>query len=298
MRPILLIVMMLIAVPLIGFGGVYVMSEARLRDMKRNAPFEWPIPTDTASLERGRHIARTHGCFGCHGQQLEGWDFGEQWDWPERAVAPNLAAYARDYDAATIEAAVRQGIDRNGRALTSMPSYNFRHLTDDDMAALIAFLKSAPVAGKKLPKAKLGWSVRWDFARGAEMHIGQWVALVPPLRVDPVKDPQRARGEYLAMTMCNECHGLDVRGESLYSVIGAGRPTPDLAIVAAYSREDFETLLETGLASGGRELGLMSLVAPDRFPDLADEELDDLYAFLSALPNEPVPENVMWRPEN
>ena len=279
------------AIALLAAAGVYWASEARLGDVVRGPAFDHAIPTDAASLEHGRHLARTRGCFGCHGQQLEGKDLGEQWDWPERAVAPNLAAYAEANDAANMEAAIRQGIGRNGKALTSMPSYNFARLTDEDMAALIAFLKSAPVVEKKLPKAKLGWPVRWDFARGAEVHMVQMVALVLTLKIDAIAEPQRARGEYMAMTMCNECHGLDVRGNSLWGV------TPDLAIVAAYSREEFEVLIKTGLASGGRKLGLMSLVAPDRFPDLTDSEIDDLYAYLSSLADEPVPENVMWRPK-
>ena len=276
----------------LGFGALYLVSEARLRAVQPDPAFGHAIPADPVSFENGRHIARTRGCFGCHGQKLEGKDFGEQWDWPERAVAPNLALYARAHDAAAIEAAVRQGIGRNGQALTSMPSYNFAHLTDDDMADLIAFLRSAPVAETPLPRPRLGWPVRWSFATGAETHMADIADLVPPLRIDQHTQPAMAHGEYLAMTMCNECHGLDVRGQTVM-----GPPTPDLAIAAAYSREDFQTLLETGRASDGRRLGLMSLVAPDRFRDLSEQELDDLHLFLSSLPDEPVPENVPWRPD-
>lgn len=73
-------------------------------------------------------------------------------------------------------------------------------------------------------------------------------------------------------------------------------PTPDLAMVAAIAREDFETLIETGVGAGGRRLGLMSLVAPDRYPFLSKQEVDDLYAYLSSLVDEPVAEDVFWRP--
>ena len=277
--------------PLVVLGGVYVLSEAELRDVAKDPPFDHAIPTDSASVERGRHIARTRGCFGCHGQELQGKDFGEQWDWPERAVAPNLAAYARKYDAATLEAAIRQGIGADGRALTSMPSFNFARLSDEDTAALIAFLRSAPVVEGELPDPKLGWSVRWTFAIGAETHMAEWADRVPPLRVDAAAEPQRARGEYLAMTMCNECHGLDVRGQTLF-----GPPTPDLAIVAAIEPEDFERLITTGIGLGGRALGLMGLVAPDRFPQLSEQEVADLYAYLSSLVREPAPADTAWRP--
>lgn len=284
-----------ISLPIIFYGGIYLLSEARLRDVKRGPAFDHPIPTDHASITWGEHLARTRGCVSCHGDNLEGHDFGDEWEWPDRAVAPNLAAYAKANAPAVVEAAVRQGIGRNGRAMTSMPSFNFKNLTDQDMAAIIAFLQSAPVVEKKLPAARLGWAVRADFARGIEMHMGDWAVLTPPLRVDRASDPQRADGEYLALTMCNECHGLDVRGESFYSVMDGGAPTPDLAIVAAYTRAEFATLLKTGVASGGRRLGLMSRVAPVRFPALSEAEIDALYAYLTSLANEPAAQNVRWR---
>ena len=299
MRNVAVFIGLIAAALLLGFGGVYGLSEARLSDVTPGPAFDHPLPEDAASIERGRHVARTRGCFGCHGQQLEGKDFDEQWDWPARAVAPNLALYARAHDAATLEAAIRQGIGADGKSLTAMPSYNFARLSDDDTAALIAFLKSAPVVEIDLPKPKLGWGVRWTYITGEEKHVAYWADQVPALRADPAADlaagpspdPSRARGEYLAMTMCTECHGLDVRGQTLLPP-----PTPDLAMVAAIAREDFETLIETGVGAGGRRLGLMSLVAPDRYPFLSEQEVDDLYAYLSSLVDEPVAEDVFWRP--
>lgn len=274
-----------------AFGGLFVLSEAQLRDVRYDPPFDHPIPDAAASIERGRYLARTRGCFGCHGQKLEGKDFGEQWDWPARAVAPNLAKYAREHDAATLEAAIRQGIGAGGRALVSMPSYNFARLSDADTAALIAFLRAVPVFETDLPSPKLGWRARWDLGFGGEMHYEDWADAVPPLRVDPDAEPARARGEYLGMTMCNECHGLDLRGANLY-----GAPTPDLAIVGAIGREEFERIIRTGRGLGGRHLGLMTLVAADRFPDLTEEDVDDLYVHLSSLSREPAAQGVFWRP--
>ncbi len=275
------------------FGGVYVASSAKLRVATVDPiDFTVDVASDPEVIEHGRHIARTRGCFGCHGQQLEGKDFDTQWDWPKRAVAPNLAQYARDHDATVLEAAIRQGIGANGRALTSMPSYNFTRLNDADLSALIAFLRAAPVVEIALPKPALGWSARWDIAFGGERTMAAWADLVPPLTHDPVAAPQLARGEYLAMTMCNECHGLDVRGQTFYPPF-----TPDLAMVAAIDRAEFERIITTGIGMGERPLGLMQLVAPDRFPDLHDEEIDALYAYLTSLAEEPVAENVVWRPE-
>jgi mono/diheme cytochrome c family protein len=295
MRWLLVTAISILAALALGFATVYVLSERQLRDRQAVQQFDTAIPVDAASIERGRHIARTRGCFGCHGQQLQGRDFGEQWDWPKRAVAPNLASYARVHNAQTIEAAVRQGIGANGNELMSMPSYNFARLSDDDLAALIAYLRNAPIVEEELPRPALGWTVRWDIALGRELSMADWVAMVPPLRIDPSEHPVLAEGEYLAMTMCNECHGLDVRGEGYYGGMDGGKPTPDLAIVAAYDRAQFQTLIETGYGLGGRKLGLMALVAPDRFLSLDDSEVDSLYQYLQSLATQPAPD-VFWRP--
>ena len=273
-----------------GFGWVYLASELHLRNVVERQVFNHPIPTDAASIARGRYVARTRGCFGCHGQQLQGLDFGEQWEWPARAVAPNLAAYARAHDAATIAAAIRQGIGASGRGLVSMPSFNFTRLSDSDIAALIAFLRSAPVVETELPHPRLGWVARLDLALGRETSYERWVARVPELRIDAENQPERARGEYLGMTMCNECHGLDLRGQR-----SGGFQTPDLALVGAIERSEFERIIRTGRGFGGRHLGIMSLVAPDRYPALKDVDVDALYLHLSSLLGEPVPQDVAWR---
>ncbi|MBU1188053.1 MAG: c-type cytochrome [Gammaproteobacteria bacterium] len=274
-----------------AFGGLYCLSEAKLRDVQADPPFVYPVTINDTSIERGRYLARTRGCFGCHGQQLEGKNFADQWDWPVRAIAPNLAEYARDHDDATLEAAIRQGIAASGRALVSMPSYNFSRLSDANTAALIAFLRSAPIVANELPTPRLGWRARWEVAFGGYRHMEDWADAVPQLRIDPHAEPDRARGEYLGMTLCNECHGLDLRGANLF-----GEPTPDLAIVSTISREQFQNIIRTGTGRGDRQLGLMTLVASNRYPFLTATDIDDLYPHLTTLAGEPVPEDVFWRP--
>jgi len=58
--------------------------------------------------------------------------------------------------------------------------------------------------------------------------------------------------------------------------------TPPLAIVNAYSFEDFSRLMATGIGLGDRDLGLVSEVAEYRFSHFSDDEVQALYAFLHA----------------
>lgn len=248
----------------------YAASEQHLRSFPRPAPFTHPIATDSAALARGEHLVRTRGCRGCHGDQLQG---ALMW---EMALAPNLAEYARRETPATFEAALRHGIGADGRALYSMPAYNFMHLRDRDVADILAYLRSAPVVRAELPRATLPWPVRWEIARGLDAAVPGYLDRVPPLRRAGDPDPAIARGEYLAMTSCNECHGFGLRADTPWEEESA----PDLIIVGGYSPDAFWTLMRTGLPIGGRELPMMSGVARSRFAYLSDGEVDDLYAFL------------------
>lgn len=281
----------LAAAALIGLGLVFLISEHHLTNAPTPTAFDVPIPTSDEAIAHGRHIARTRGCFGCHGQDLSGREFPE-WDWVARAVAPNLTLFAREHDASTIEAAVRHGIGADGRELWSMPAFMSVHLNDDDMAALIAFLRSVELVDNDLPERKLGWQARWEIFTGTEQSMADWAELVPDLRLSEGDDPALRRGEYLAKTTCLECHGLDLRGASKYPP-----PTPDLAMVGAYSDEQFARLMKEGTAADGREdIGLMTMVAKDRFASFTDQERADLKAYLGSLLDQPKAAHVMWRP--
>ena len=272
------------------------LSEWRLRSVDRGTartPAAMALRSDSASIERGRHIARTRGCFGCHGQQLEGRVFTDEWYWVKRAVAPNLARTARDQPPGILEAAIRRGVGSDGRAVWSMPSYNFVHLSDDDVVDLISFLAAAPIVDVTLPRPSMGLKARWSLLRGTERHGVDWVADAAPLVATEAEDPALARGEYLAMTTCIECHGMDLRGSSFEDDIAP----PDLAVVAGYSWEAFERLTTEGVSLDGRtDLGLMTMVTRDRFAHFTEPERRDLYAFLTSLPGRPVARGVPWRP--
>lgn len=257
---------------------VYSASEAHYRSFPVPPAFAHPIPEDAASIALGERIARTRGCFGCHGEDLEG---EVMWG---AVTTPNLPALARSETPATLEAAIRYGIGRDGRALYSMPSYNFVRMTDEDVAALIAYLRTAPVSdappsGNLAPwhERTLGlFAIRFEIARGNDGAMPKWLDQAPPLMQQANPDPRIARGEYLAMTSCNECHGFDLRANAPWP-----GSAPDLIAVGVYSETDFTRLMREGAPLSGAELEMMGPVARSRFVHWTDEEVADLYAYLS-----------------
>jgi len=264
-------------------GWVWWKSEAHLTSFPDPPAFTTPIPTDAASIAHGRHLALTRGCVSCHSSKNELLDGDAFYDLPlgGHAIAPGLPALARTHSAAEIERAVRHGIGVDGKALYSMPSFGFVRLTDADMAALIAFLRSKPVIDKKLAKSNLGLKLRWDIATGKDAAVPAFTGKIAPLTFQGDPNPAVRRGEYIAMTACTECHGFSLRGDNPFDPPGKG--PPDLLIAAAYDKADFVTLMRTGKAAGNREVGLMSIVARKHFSHFTDEDIDDLRAFFAAM---------------
>lgn len=267
-------------------GWVYAASELHFRSFTL-AAFEHPIPTDAAALARGEHLAATRGCRGCHGAALEG---EIMWGAVE---TPNLAAFARAESAPVFEAALRQGVGHTGRALYSMPSFNFARMTDADVAALYAYLRTAPVPdaapqGEWAPLMERivgDFMVRLAIARGEDGAMPKWLDQVPPLTQQDNPNPSIARGEYLAMTSCNECHGFDLRANAPWP-----GSAPDLIVVGAYSETEFARLMREGVPSSGAELEMMGPVARGRFVHWGDDEVADLYAYLTDMSRRAVEE--------
>jgi mono/diheme cytochrome c family protein len=157
-----------------------------------------------------------------------------------------------------------------------MPSHLFSQLTEDDMAAVIAFLRSRPPSGPDRPAPVFEEEARREMAAGIFLSSP---GLVKKLGVawPPDAGPEHALGRYVVRATCAECHGMDLRGGQPNP---KATPRPDLRMVAAYEPEAFRRLLRTGKAMGEREVGLMSEVARGRYRLLTDREVAAVYAYL------------------
>jgi mono/diheme cytochrome c family protein len=265
----------LVALAIVAYAVVYVLSERILRRTYEVPAVSISIPTDEESIAEGRRLATMRGCFsGCHGKQAEG---EVMFDDPmiARLVAPNLTAAVRQYSDAQLAVIVRKGVRPDGRSVMVMPAEVFGGLTDEDLGRIIAFLRSlSPVTGPG-PDITVGPLGRIGLVGGKFKTVAQLVAdAVPP---PEAKNRDAAFGRYLARTVCAQCHGTDLRGDS-----NPEFSSPDLRIVAAYSPEAFAELMRTGAALGGRKLGVMGEWARKNLSHLTDAEIAALYSYLHA----------------
>jgi mono/diheme cytochrome c family protein len=171
---------------------------------------------------------------------------------------------------------IRRGVRPNGRSVFSMPAHTFSGLSQSDLGAILAFLHHAPTEPGLQAELQPRWLGRLGLVLGKYRPEAE---LIPPdaLR-PPLATPREAlaHGQYLARTICTECHGIDLHGATDGS-------TPDLRIAAAYSSPAFTRLLREGVPLDGRALGLMGRVARGRLRYMTDEEIADLYRYLRTL---------------
>lgn len=273
------------ALALIGVGIVFVIIGNDLGRRFDVRGTEVTVPTDAASISEGARIARLRGCNGgCHGDAAEGSVFFELFD-GTRVVAPDLARIAALYSTAELEGLIRHGVRPDGSGVIGvMPSEMFQHLSDADLGMLIAWLRTQSPSEVELPPSRYGPVARLMLLNIKRRYGGLLSAGFidhKAARVTDSGDDPLIRGRYLALSVCTECHGTDLRGV-------AEDGTPDLAIAMAYSSEDFHKLMRTGVPLGGRKLGLMAEVALGRFAHFTDEEVDSVYGYLKTLADMPV----------
>ena len=114
---------------------------------------------DSASLARGRHLVEAVGkCQECHAADLG----GELWvDEPAfgRLAGSNLTpgrGGIGDFTDADLERALRRGVGRDGQPLIFMPAEAFTALSDEDLAAIIGYLRTVPPVDREMPAPKVG----------------------------------------------------------------------------------------------------------------------------------------------
>jgi mono/diheme cytochrome c family protein len=262
---------------IIAYAVLYVLSERVLRQTYEVPAVSLSIPTDSASIGEGQRLATVRGCFaGCHGKQAEG---KVMFDDPmiARVVAPNLTAAAQQYSDAELAAIIRNGVRPGGRSVLIMPSEAFVELTDADLGRIVAFLTSLPAVAGPGPSIVAGPLGRAGLATGKFKLAAQLIAeIVPP---PEAPNEEAAYGRYLARTICAQCHGTALRGDS-----NPDFSSPDLRVVAAYSPDAFAQLLRTGVAIGERNPGVMSSWAQNNLSHLTDSEIAALYSYLHSIP--------------
>lgn len=228
------------------------------------------------AVARGRHLADITGCTDCHGADLRGRTFIDDGWWRGRYFASNLTLKAQAYSDDDLARVVRDGVRPDGRGVVQMPAFGYVRLSDAELADIVSFIRSLPAGGRVQDPHHIGPLDQWDLWRGQTFRPAVSYVAAERAKEPPSLGAEHERARHLVGIVCAECHGGDLTGN------GWQTGAPDLAIAAAYSREQLTRLLRAGIGADGKPKGLMTRVARDRLHHLDDQEIGAIHAYLRA----------------
>lgn len=284
--------------------------------------------TETEMLERGEYLSHIGACVSCHTPQKEeylseditleqlqtiGLAFEDTQDIENQLMAggrafplgpfgvlvsPNLTPHETglgDWTDEEIEAALRIGVNKDGRRLHPlMPYPNIFNWAESDMQALIMYLRSIPAVDNEV--IQTGPSGE-GFAPELTVNAEELPQLPP--------EDQLELGRYLTLNVmsCGECHtpldpetgapqfelllGGGQAYEGPWGIVYGGNITPHETGLADWTAEDYERVFREGIRIDGRRLVFMPW---QDYATTSDDDMDAVIAYLQSL--EPIDNEV------
>jgi hypothetical protein len=276
-------------------------------------PTDIKVEITPTRLARGKYLYNLADCDGCHSQR----DFS-RFDGPvvgsgrgrgnvfppdmglpgvvaARNITPDKETGIGNWTDGEKIRAIREGISRDGTGLFPMMGYErFRHMSDEDVYSLVAYLNILTPIQNPVPRSKIVFPVSM-LIKGAPQPAGH------------VTEEDRSNklkyGEYLVtMAGCMECHTPAKRGKPLQGLTLAGGQAfrfPGAVVVSANITPDPQTGIgrwseqnfldrfyqyKEYAEKGSPQVGPESFTVMPwlNFAQLEPEDLKAIYAFLRA----------------
>jgi mono/diheme cytochrome c family protein len=275
---------------------------------RENRTFDAPYPethasTDPAVIERGRYLVTGPAhCIECHGaagdkaaeRHLVG---GMEFHLPigtvrARNITPDKATGIGKYTDPEIARVLRYGVLPSGRAV--LPFMPFADMTDEDLTAIVSYLRSRPAIDHYVPPSDYN-----VIGRVARAFLLEPKGPSEPVRAHVERGPTAEYGKYLANTVgnCNGCHTKrNLRTGAPVGVSFAGgmtveshtapgtkfvtpnlTPDPTTGHIYAWSEDVF-------VARFKNAVGTASPMPWETFSRMSDDDLRALYRYFRSLP--------------
>lgn len=278
----------LLGLVLVLIAGVALKGYAQLNF----APYQYTVSDVQVAgtpeqIARGERLA--YGCSDCHATTmsqlpLDGSAGNLLAGGPPVGTlyAPNLTPGGdmKNWSDGLIIRAIREGVDDQGRPLLVMASEPFSHLSDDDVQALVAYLRSQPAVENDTPERNI------NLLGALFIGAGMFPTSAQPPVTEKIVAPPAGTAEYgkylVYATGCRDCHGPELDGSENPFV----PPGPSLVnSIPAWSEEQFIALFRTGVNNTGRAVDPTVMPWKTYSHLFTDPELKDIYTFLKTLPS-------------
>lgn len=265
-----------------------------LSEHKMNRVIDVTVPSVNLAalnpaLDRGEYLFETRGCSECHGANGGGRLMIDDKSTGFFVYTPNITrgggGAAAAYGDAEWIALLRHGLKPSRMPVFFMPSEDYAQMADEDVAALVSYIRTLPPAPEMKAEFRLPLMLKALYAFGA---IDDAAAKIDHQRPAPARVPESPleQGKYAANT-CVGCHGEGLAGGK----IPGGPPAwpaaanltgaADSAMLRYSSPEAFRQMMRTGKRPDGTTVSVMPF---ESFAQMNDTELDAVFGFLKSLP--------------
>lgn len=242
---------------------------------------------DAASVQRGRYLFNSRGCTECHGADGAGREFindgkGMVVHAPNITTGPGgvVAAYRAEDWVRTI----RHGVKPDGRPAFIMPSEDYARMTDEDLTALVAYVRQMPGVTGRGADMQVPALVKALYAFGLVQDAAEKIdhAMPPPAPVP--EDVSLAHGAYVA-NMCIGCHGAHLSGGRIpgappeWPAAANLTPGEGSAMKAYANAAQFQQMLRTGKRPDGSTVSTVMPFAS--LKELNEVDAQALYLYLA-----------------
>lgn len=268
----------------------YQMGERKMARRIEVAVTAVPYTTDAQAVERGKYLFESRGCAECHGSNGGGREFVNDGK-GVRIAGPNITAggVTAGYKPEDWVRTVRHGVKPNGQPALIMPSEDFNRLTDQDLAAVVAYARSLPPAHGGSAVIELPLPARVLYGFGAIPDAAEKINhSLPPAQPIPA-GVNAQHGAYVA-NMCIGCHGEHLSGGKIpggppdWPPAANITPGENSAMARYKDAGAFVAMLRTGKRPDGTPIEVMPF---ESLAKMNDVDAQALYEFLKTVPPRP-----------
>lgn len=272
-------------------AGFVVMKSNSMLTKKYNPPNEpLTVASDPTALARGAHLVTVISkCTECHGDNLAGKIFIDD---PAlgHVIASNLTrgkgGVGDKYTDAQMAVTNRHGIKIDSTSALVMPADDFQVFSDEDVAAVVAYVRSMPPVDNELPKSTLGPLGRaLSVAGQLPIYVAEAVPVDRPHVATIARDTSLAYGSYLANAGgCTGCHGPTLSGGKIPGTPPEWPPAANLTPsgIGHYTDAQIREILHSGKRPNGSPV---NDVMPWRYTTkMTDDETTATIKYLRSVP--------------
>jgi mono/diheme cytochrome c family protein len=277
-------------------------------------PKDIKVEISPERIKRGEYLANhVAGCMDCHAVRdwskfsgppkpgtlgIGGDKFGREMGFPGDIYAKNITPAAiGSWTDGELVRAITQGVNKDDKALFPlMPYLGFNHLTQEDLYAIVAYIRSLQPQENKIPDTEL------DFP------LSLIVKTIPPGSYTPAAEPNRndpaAYGKYLVtIADCAGCHTPSVKGDPKPGMDYAGgeefnfpqgvlRPaniTPDKETgIGKWTKDEFIARFKAFDSDSARNMrvdpnGFNTIMPWTLFAGMTNDDLGAIYDYLQSV---------------